>query len=342
MDWPTISVIIPTYQREAVLCDTLESLLAQDYPACDVIVVDQTQTHQPETQSRLEQLQQDGRITLYRVPWASLPAARNVGIEQSSGDIVLFIDDDVLLPAGYLYAHARIFQSRPDVGAVAGRVFDRMKLAESKDLEIDYLPPAAMDPGIAWYHLDLVHTTQPQQVLTARGCNMSFRRELFDQHGLRFDERFYGSAVREESDFCLHIRKTGYIIWYEPAAHLVHLGEVTGGCHDISTRSLSYQLNFYHNHFLLGMKNLTLGQNLRLFGKLFDCHVLGHPPCNKDPNPRKVLVRGFFYLWGWLYTCYTLLTTLGKQGRLFPMPEQELSPKHLNARSGILQPEANI
>ncbi len=317
MPWPTLSVIIPTYQREAVLCETLHSLLAQDYPNYEVIVVDQTPTHQPETQRQLEHLVQTGQITLYRVPWASLPAARNLGIEHSSGDIVLFIDDDVVLPPGYLYAHARTFVERPDVGAVAGRVFDRMKLAEQDGLEIDYLPPEAMDPGIAWYHLDLVHTTQPQPVLTARGCNMSFRRELFDKHGLRFDERFYGSAVREESDFCLHIRQTGYIIWYNPEAHLVHLGEATGGCHDISTQSLRYQMVFYHNHFLLGLKNLTPGQNLRLFSRLFDCHVLGHPPCNKDPNPLKVLPRGVFYGCGLVYALYTLATTLGKRGRLY-------------------------
>jgi len=318
MDWPTFSVIIPTYQRETVLCDTLDSLLAQDYPHYEVIVVDQTQTHQPDTEQRLTELAQAGRITRYIVTWASLPAARNLGIERSSGEIVLFIDDDVVLPPGYLQAHAHTFVERPDVGAVAGRVFDRMKLAEQKDLEIDYLPPEAMDPGIAWYHIDLVHTTQPQQVLTARGCNMSFRRVLFSQFGLRFDERFYGSAVREESDFCLHIRQTGYIIWYSPEAHLVHLGEETGGCHDISTRSLRYQLFFYHNHFLLGLKNLTLGQNLRLFGRLFDCHVLGHAPCNKDPNPLKVISRGGFYLWGLAYAAYTLAITAGRKGRLYP------------------------
>ncbi len=321
MDWPTIAVIIPTYQREAVLCDTLRSVLAQDYPAYQVVVVDQTQTHQPDTQRQLETWAKAEEIAWYQVSWASLPAARNLGIERSHSDLVLFIDDDVVLPPGYLYAHASSFIERPEVGAVAGRVFDRMKLAEQEDLEIDYLPTEAMDPGIAWYYLDLVHTTQPQRVLTARGCNMSFRRELFDQHGLRFDERFYGSAVREESDFCLHIRQTGYIIWYNPAAHLVHLGEATGGCHDITTRSLSYQMNFYHNHFLLALKNLTLGQNLRLYGRLFDCHVLGHPPCNKDGHPLKVLSRGIFFVAGWLYTVYTLVTTLGQHGRIYPNVE---------------------
>ncbi|PSN79077.1 glycosyltransferase, partial [filamentous cyanobacterium CCP4] len=120
MDWPTIAVIIPTYQREAVLCDTLRSVLDQDYPAYSVVVVDQTQSHQNETQRQLEAWAEAGKITWYPVPWASLPAARNLGIERSQSDLVLFIDDDVVLPPGYPYAHARTFTERPEVGAVAG------------------------------------------------------------------------------------------------------------------------------------------------------------------------------------------------------------------------------
>ncbi len=192
-----------------------------------------------------------------------------------------------------------------------------MKLSESKKPEIETLPPEAMDPGIAWYHIDLVHTTKPQRVLTARGCNMSFRRSVFYQHGLRFDERFQGSAVREESDFCLRVRKTGLIIWYEPEAHLVHLGEETGGCHDISTRSLRYQTTFYHNHFLMALKNLTPGQLLRLSVSLFDCHVLGNPPCNKSGSPIKIVTRLGFYLLGFAQACLTLINPANRDGRLY-------------------------
>ncbi|NMF82187.1 hormogonium polysaccharide biosynthesis glycosyltransferase HpsN [Nodosilinea sp. P-1105] len=318
LPWPTLTVIIPTYRREAVLCDTLASLLAQDYPAYEVIVVDQTPVHQASTQQQLMHWAQTGQITWYQVPWASLPAARNLGIEQSTGEIVLFIDDDVVLPAGYLYAHARSFLQQPQVGAVAGRVHDPSKLAEAPDLTIDYLPPEAMDPGVAWYHLDLVRPTQPQAVLTARGCNMSFRRQVFNQYGLRFDERFYGTAVREESDLCLRLRQTGYLVWYNPQAYLLHRGETTGGCHHIATQTLRYQLDFYHNHFLLGLKNLTCRQNRQLFWRLFTCHVLGHPPCNKDRHTGKVMIRGLCYGLGFLYVLYTLVTTLGKQGRLYP------------------------
>ena len=303
-----------------MLCDSIQSVLDQDYEAYEVIVVDQTQTHEAQTQTFLDEMAAAGKIQLHQVNWASLPAARNYAIERAKGSIFLFLDDDVELPAGCLAAHAGGFAGRPEVGAIAGRVFDRMKLSESTKPTIETLPPEAMDPGIAWYHIDLVHTVKPQQVLTARGCNMSFRREIFEEHGLRFDERFEGSAIREESDFCLRVRKTGLIIWYEPEAHLVHLGEETGGCHDISTRSLKYQTTFYHNHFLMALKNLTPSQVLRLSASLFDCHVLGHPPCNKSGSPIKIVSRLFFYILGFLKACWTLIKPTSRDGRLYSQP----------------------
>ncbi|MCT7962381.1 hormogonium polysaccharide biosynthesis glycosyltransferase HpsN [Laspinema sp. D1] len=323
MSLPSISVIIPTYNREKVLRETLADVLQQDYPDFEVIVVDQTATHEPETDAYLQSLAESDRIQWLRLDWASLPGARNYAVRRSQGAIILFLDDDVQLPPGFLHAHARNYLDHPEIGAIAGRVFDRMKLADSGGgLTIEDLPPEAMDPGIAWYYIDLVHTVKPQEVLSVRGCNMSFRREIFDKYGLHFDERFRGSAVREESDFCLRLRQTGYKIWYEPDAHLIHLGEETGGCHDISTRSISYQITFYHNHFLLGLKNLTLSQCLRFFSRLFDCHVLGHPPCNKSGSPIKTLVRFWFYTLGFFNAVGTVLQSSFQDGQIYSQQDE--------------------
>lgn len=326
MVFPLLSVIIPTYGREQVLCDTLADVLKQDYPNLEVLVVDQTKTHDPLTQQYLRERVECGDIRLFSLPWASLPGARNYAIRRAQGEFLLFLDDDVQLPPGFFHAHVRAFQEHPSAGVIAGRVLDRMKLADAEPgLEIDFLPPEAMDPGIAWYHIDLVHATQPQQVLTARGCNMAFRRCLFEQHNLRFDERFRGSAVREESDFCLRTRKTGYSIWYSPEACLVHLGEESGGCHDISTRSIAYQITFYHNHFLMGLKNLTMRQNLRFFAKLFDCHVLGHPPCYKSGSVLKVMTRLIFYCAGFFQAAGRMVQSLWTDGQRYSQTDPLVS-----------------
>ncbi|MEH2320810.1 hormogonium polysaccharide biosynthesis glycosyltransferase HpsN [Nostoc sp.] len=324
-NYPLISVVIPTYGREEPLRDSILDILKQDYPNFEVLVVDQTLKHQPEIKAYLEEMAEAGTIKWLCLDWASLPGARNYAVRRSSGEIILFIDDDVQLTPGLLAAHAKNYLQNPEVGAVAGRVFDRMKLGDSGgDLEIEYLPPQAMDPGIAWYYIDLVHTIKPQQVLTARGCNMSFRREIFTKYGLRFDERFGGSAVREESDFCLRLRQTGYKIWYDPEAHLVHLGEETGGCHDISMRSLKYQLTFYHNHFLLGLKNLTPTQALRLYARLFDCHVLGRPPCHKSGSPIKIATRAIFYILGFFKALGTVIQSIWDDGQIYSRLDEQV------------------
>ena len=312
-----ISVVIATYGREQALVDSINDVLKQDYPNFEVIVVDQTANHEPDTARFLEETSAAGKIQLHTLDWASLPGARNYGVRQAKGEVILFVDDDVELPAGFLHAHAKNYD-RPEIGGVAGRVFDRMKLADhASGLEIQDLPPEAMDPAIAWYHINLVHTVKPQQVLSARGCNMSYRREIFLNEGIWFDERYRGSAVREESDVGLNIRKTKYLIWYDPTAHLVHLGEETGGCHDISTKSFKYQITFYHNHFLMGLKHLTLSQCIRFYSKLFDCHVLGHPPCYKSGSPIKVVTRFIFYTLGFWDAVWTMVKGTWDDGQQY-------------------------
>lgn len=324
MNLPSLSVIIPTYNREKILIDTIKDVLKQDYPNFEILVIDQTSQHQLETENYLQEVANTNKIKWYKVNWASLPGARNYGVRQAKGDIIIFIDDDVQLPQNYLKNHAINYQNNHKIGAVAGRVLDRMKQNDAETGAAGYstdlkesLPPEASDPGIAWYHLDFVYLIKPQKIITARGCNMSFRREIFTKYNIWFDERFKGSAVREESDFCLRIRATDYDIWYDSEAYLVHLGEETGGCHDITTKSLQYQFAFYHNHFLMGLKNLTFSQQIALYSKLFDCHVLGNPPCNKSSSPIKILTRGIFYLLGFLDALKSQIISIWHDGQIY-------------------------
>jgi len=58
---------------------------------------------------------------------------------------------------------------------------------------------------------------------------MSFRREVFARVG-GFDKTYGGSAIGEETDFCLRARRAGYRFVFEPRAALEHLHLPTGGC----------------------------------------------------------------------------------------------------------------
>ncbi len=324
MKRPSVSVIIPTYNREKVLRDTLADVVQLEYPEFEVLVVDQTQNHEAETEKYLQELQDRQLISWYKLKWASLPGARNYGMRRAKGDIILFIDDDVKLSKDFLANHAKNYINSPEIGAVGGRVLDPMTVESiPEELLIEYLPKEAMDAGIAWYYLDLMHTVKSQEIISVRGCNMSFRREIFTKHGLEFDERFRGSAVREESDFCLRIGKIGYKIWYDPEAVLLHLGEESGGCHDISTRTIKYQVTHYHNHFWMSFKNLTFSECLRLYVRLFDCHVLGNPPCFKSSSPVKMFVRGFFYCLGFVDAVWTVVKSLWTDEQIYSKLDPE-------------------
>ncbi|MEO0844615.1 MAG: glycosyltransferase family A protein, partial [Cyanobacteria bacterium J06643_5] len=102
MSNPLISVIIPTYGREEALRDSIVDVLKQDYANYEVLVVDQTPKHKPEVEAYLKEQADSGKIQWYRLDWASLPGARNYAVRRSAGEIILFIDDDVLLEPGYL------------------------------------------------------------------------------------------------------------------------------------------------------------------------------------------------------------------------------------------------
>jgi GT2 family glycosyltransferase len=237
---PPVSVIVPTYRRERVLCDTLSHLLAQDYPDFEVVVVDQTPDHEPETRRFLEA--HSSQLRHHTLPEPSLPRARNVGAKMARGEVVLFVDDDIIpLDDHLIAAHAACYVN-PLVGAVAGRVLEPI------------LPNAP--EGIAHVNAfgrivsNFLGVT-PAEVGTAKGANMSFRHRVLAEVG-PFDDRYAGNSILEETDYCYRVRALGYDIRFEPEAAVHHLVAPTGGCRESRWLDAKYWL--FRNSALFYMK----------------------------------------------------------------------------------------
>jgi glycosyltransferase involved in cell wall biosynthesis len=102
------SVVIATKDRAAFLARALESLALQsDAPSFEVIVADNGSTDG--TAGEVEKRKRAGGpyvLTRLFVPEPNRAKARNAGIAAARGEVVLFIDDDVWLPEGFLAAHA--------------------------------------------------------------------------------------------------------------------------------------------------------------------------------------------------------------------------------------------
>jgi glycosyltransferase involved in cell wall biosynthesis len=108
---PTVSVIIPTYNRAQRVDKAIRSVLPQVRPGDEVIVIDDGSTD--DTKSVLRRFA--GRITVLSGDHGGAGRARNLGLERARGDLVAFLDsDDKWLP-GKLMAQRRLMGERPDI-----------------------------------------------------------------------------------------------------------------------------------------------------------------------------------------------------------------------------------
>ena len=230
-----LSVVIPTYEREEVLLDTVHLLLALDEPPGELVVVDQTTDHQHSTQQALETLREKGKIRWVRLAEPSIPRAMNAGLKVAQGDIVLFLDDDILPEPGLCSAHILAHQTRT-CALVAGRIVQPWQ--EDDDFSEDrHFHFASMRP--AWTDEFM-------------GGNFSVRRDMAVTLG-GFDENFVMAAYRFEAEFAHRLRAAGGEIYFEPRACIHHLQDQQGGTRSfgnhLTTSSPAHSVGAYY--FLL-------------------------------------------------------------------------------------------
>ncbi len=116
---PTVSVIIPTYNRKDSLLRTLDSLSQQTYPVdrFEVIVVDDSTDE--DTALALQDAQNDFTLRYVRGESSGAVGARNFGAARAEGEILLLLDDDILVEERYLEAMIGKLQADPASVVVA-------------------------------------------------------------------------------------------------------------------------------------------------------------------------------------------------------------------------------
>ncbi|HEX8145382.1 MAG TPA: glycosyltransferase family A protein [Pyrinomonadaceae bacterium] len=115
---PSFSVVIPTYNRAALILGTLESVLAQDWNDYEVILVDDGSTDNTgEVVSK--RYARDERVRYIRQENAERGAARNRGLREARGQYVVFFDSDDLMHADHLSTLAAIARARPEINFLA-------------------------------------------------------------------------------------------------------------------------------------------------------------------------------------------------------------------------------
>ncbi len=197
---PRVSVVVCSYNGAATLSQCLESLGKIDYPNYEVILVDDGSTDEtPAICSRfpaVRTINQENR---------GLSAARNVGMEVATGEIIAYTDSDCFADPDWLY---RLVDQLQSAGASA---------VGGPNLSPDDGPIAACvdaSPG------------QPTHVLISDaeaehipGCNMAFRKEVLVALG-GFDAIFRKAG--DDVDMCWRLLDAGHKIAFAPSAFVWH------------------------------------------------------------------------------------------------------------------------
>jgi len=217
-----LSLIIPTLGREEVLIDTLKQFLKQEPVPSEIFIIDQTLEHTVETEQQLRDWNEAGVICWIRKKEASQPFALNDGLRLATQEVVLFVDDDIRIEAGFVKAHLDAY-SEDSVWAVAGQVLQPNQ--NPIDAENYVYPKRGMlkDVGFPF------HSKKACFVENGMSGNLSVRRELAIQIG-GFDENFIPPvSYRFDNEFCKRLIRAGGKIYFEPKARIYHLAAPRGG-----------------------------------------------------------------------------------------------------------------
>jgi GT2 family glycosyltransferase len=257
----SLSIAIPTYQRGGVLLETIDFLKSLVPQPAEIIIVDQTGHHEPSIDKALAELHGIQAIRWHRLAEPSITHAMNVALKLAKGEVVLFLDDDIIPGQNLVAAHLSA-QTQADL--VAGQVLQPGETA---------FPLQPNEPF-------RFNSTEPRQITHFMGGNFSIKRSVALALG-GFDENFKGAAFNYEAEFASRYVKRYGPIYYEPSAIIHHLMAQRGGTrahgHHLRTLKPTHSVGAYY--YLLKAKPPQWVRQVlyRPFRSVRTRHHLRHP-----------------------------------------------------------------
>jgi GT2 family glycosyltransferase len=261
----TVSVTIVTYNSESFIRRCLDSVLGQDWPSLQVIVVDNHS--QDRTRAILAEFRQHVEV-IVNGENLGFAAAQNQAIRRAGGDWILCLNPDVRLNSNFLSCLLER-NIDPGIGTVCGKL-----LRATPTLEIP--AQAKLDSAGIYFtptfrHFDRGSNTPdreefnvPALVFGATAAAALYRRKMIEDvsvEGEFFDEDFF--LYREDADVSWRAQLQGWRCLYLPEAIGYHVRRVFPECR----RSLPALINrqSVQNRFLMRIKNVSFSLYLRHF-----------------------------------------------------------------------------
>lgn len=205
------SVIIPTFRQTDILAQTLISLQNQDLKMeYDILVIDNNL--EKTLNQEVRKIVNDAHMNYFLEERRGSAAARNMGVKQAKGDILVFVDDDVKANQFFLQSHIDHHLREKDL-VVVGKV---EQTSNRRNWFNQYIKES---------HIFNCPITAKEELIRPLfyGANSSVRREWVEAVG-GFDERF---MRRQDGELAYRLKKAGLKFIAEPEAKVEHYSNFT-------------------------------------------------------------------------------------------------------------------
>jgi GT2 family glycosyltransferase len=217
---PTVAGLVLNYNGREVTLETLSSLVQVDYPAFDIVMVDNGSS--------------DGSSAAVAEAYPEvlqISVADNRGISwglnhgiawalEQGYDYVLLMNNDIEVAADFLTELVRAAEAEPSAGCLGPKsyyYFDRERLWSAGGL-LRFRESVTRERGDG--QIDRGQYDRQEVVPYINGCAMLVRRRALEQVGM-WDPVYYLGV--EDADFCVRLRQAGFVCVYVPSARLWHM-----------------------------------------------------------------------------------------------------------------------
>lgn len=244
---PFVSIVVPAFNEEKVICKTIESLLRSEYPNFEIVVVDDGSSDKT-FDVAVEKFGGRDRVSIYHKENGGKASALNFGWRKAKGDVIVALDADTLFTPQTISALVHRFADET-VGAVAGnaKVGNRINIV-TKWQALEYITSQNLDRR-AFSSLNCI-TVVP-------GSVGAWRRSVLEECG-----GFSSDTLAEDQDLTIKVRRLGYKIGYEENA--VGLTEAPDSLRGLAKQRFRWaygtlQCMWKHKSALFNPKTGTLG-----------------------------------------------------------------------------------
>lgn len=218
-----LSVILCTYNRDKYIYNVLRSIADNDYPhnLYEIVLVNNNSTDN--TQAECQRFQADYPDITFRYlvePSQGLSYARNCGITNALGDLLVYVDDDATVNPQYLRTYADFFQRNPDAVAAGGPI-----LPVYETQEPSWMSHYTRQLITGRLYLGSRQRQFPRGAFPGGG-NACYRKTVFDAVGpfnVQLGRKGNSLIGAEEKDLFDKMTTRGMHFYYLPDAILYHI-----------------------------------------------------------------------------------------------------------------------